>query len=426
MALVGDIQGLSGKLRGSVRGVLLFSRTARPDMVLRCSREFHQFSHSVTQGSSELEGLESTVEARAATQGQRQSVSEWQPILNQIEILCRSGAPDSELAVWVTRSIQAADRLDSATDKLKSFEIQSSEKATLKGTAIRERALWTALIGVLVGMLAAGLVFHFVLGVRVDLRRISKDIADGSQQIQAASHEVANASQELASSATEQAAAVEETSSSAAQIEATTQANAQRAQDAVRVLNEGVSLREKMGDAVKAMEESIAAIARSTGEVAKITREVDGIAFQTNILALNAAVEAARAGEAGLGFAVVADEVRTLAKRSADASRNTAALIGDSVESAREATSRLTAVTSAFEQAGALQTRAKELADEIAVSNNEQSKGISIISKGIAEMTAVMHNTAANSEESAAASEQLSAQARALNGIALRLDLMVG
>ena len=94
----------------------------------------------------------------------------------------------------------------------------------------------------------------------------------------------------------------------------------QAVQNAIGGMN---TIRDQIQDTSK----RIKRLGESSQEIGEITELISDITEQTNVLALNAAIQAASAGDAGRGFSVVAEEVQRLAERSADATRQIAALV---------------------------------------------------------------------------------------------------
>jgi methyl-accepting chemotaxis protein len=179
-------------------------------------------------------------------------------------------------------------------------------------------------------------------------------------------------------------------------------------------------------ESMKRMSEAIDKIKNSASETAKIIKTIDEIAFQTNLLALNAAVEAARAGEAGKGFAVVAEEVRNLARRSAEAAKNTADLIEGSTKNAEAGVAVTNEVAKNLQKIQEVASKVATLIAEIAAASKEQSQGIDQVNTAVSEMDKVVQQNAANAEESASASEELSSQAQELSAMVLELTAIVG
>jgi methyl-accepting chemotaxis protein len=248
----------------------------------------------------------------------------------------------------------------------------------------------------------------------------------GAEEVTSAAGQVSMSAQSLSQGATEQAASLEETSASMEEMASMTRKNAENAQRAAALVTDVAAQVDGSNAALTSMVASMAAIKESSNKVAKIIKTIDEIAFQTNILALNAAVEAARAGEAGMGFAVVADEVRNLAQRSAQAAKDTAGLIEESIARSNQGAGKVEEVARAIGAITGSVAQVKGIVQEVREASQQQTQGIDQVSQAIAQMEKVTQTTAATAEESAAASEELNAQAEASMHTVRGLERLVG
>ena len=209
-------------------------------------------------------------------------------------------------------------------------------------------------------------------------------------------------SQALSEAASEQAASIEETSSSLEEMSSMTKSNATGTVKANGLMAGAMDTIEKANASMNKLTVSMQAIAGASEETQKIVKTIDEISFQTNLLALNAAVEAARAGEAGAGFAVVAEEVRNLARRAADAAKNSSSLIADIVGKIRAGEQLVKTTNQEFGEIKASSRKVVELMGGIATASEEQSQGIDQINTAVQQMNTVTQKNAASAEELAA------------------------
>jgi methyl-accepting chemotaxis protein len=328
-----------------------------------------------------------------------------------------------------SRTHDGKDPFGFAMENMRAGDIKGAFvlKATMAKDAVVQASIEKIM---LTGFSVMGLVvlgFYF-LNKRLlvaPLRQLSGDLAEGARQVQDVSSQLGTSSQSLAQGATEQAASLEETSASMEQINSMAAQNVDHSKRAVALMGETSTSVTAVNRSLEQMLQSMHEIGTSSDKIAKIIKVIDEIAFQTNILALNAAVEAARAGEAGLGFAVVADEVRTLAQRSAQAAKDTAALVEESISTANAGGARLGEVAKAVTRVTEASDRIKTLIDEISSGSSEQAKGVQQVSSALRQMDQVTQQAAARAEENAAAGAELHAQSGSLDAIIQRLYAMV-
>jgi methyl-accepting chemotaxis protein/methyl-accepting chemotaxis protein-1 (serine sensor receptor) len=123
---------------------------------------------------------------------------------------------------------------------------------------------------------------------------------------------------------------------------------------------------------------------------------------------------------------VVADEVRNMAQRCAQAAKDAAVLIEESVASSRSGLPTVDLVATAIRTITDESMKVKTLVDEVNLGSTEQARGFEQIRNALSQMEEVTQMTAASAEESASAAEELNAQPETLRDSVQGLTDLIG
>lgn len=231
-----------------------------------------------------------------------------------------------------------------------------------------------------------------------------------TQQIDSGAEQLSCAAQDLADGTTKQAMQV---SDLVEVVENMTHSMEESANEA----EESVAFATKAGETVavgnqkmEELKDAITEISKCSEQIGTIIATIDDIASQTNLLSLNAAIEAARAGDAGRGFAVVADQVKKLSEESAVAAGKTNELIAATIATVEKGIKIADETVESMEEVIVNVKAATEKMDQIAEMLHEDVEHMHKVNSSILEVSEVVDNTSATSEETAAVSQEQKAQ----------------
>ncbi|MBO5293446.1 MAG: HAMP domain-containing protein [Lachnospiraceae bacterium] len=261
------------------------------------------------------------------------------------------------------------------------------------------------------------------LAISGKMRETLNTLREVSDQIDKGSEQLSSAAQDLAEGSTTQAGQVSELAEVIRDMTQNMERNAVEASESVKIAAQAGETLNEGNAKMQELKEAIREINRCSEQISTIIGAIEDIASQTNLLSLNAAIEAARAGEAGRGFAVVAGQVKSLAEESAKAAGQTTQLIETTVAAVdkgiRIADETAVSMENVMEGAKA----ATEKMGQIAQILNENVKHMRRVEEGMFQVSSVVDNNSASSQETAAVSEEQKAQVETMVQLMERFEI---
>jgi len=236
--------------------------------------------------------------------------------------------------------------------------------------------------------------------------------------------------QEAGASVLKMARAINEVSASASKSVSVARQSLSAAQKGQEAVTNSISGMGEIREQIQETAKRIKRLGESSQEIGEIVELIGDITEQTNVLALNAAIQAASAGEAGRGFTVVAEEVQRLAERSAEATKQIAAIVKtiqtdthDAVAAMEKSTvgvvegAKLSdAAGQALSEIGEVSRRLAQLIEEISVTAQAQAQAAGHVATTMQDILAVTKQTTEGTKQTAVSVGQIAKLAQELKG----------
>ncbi len=284
-----------------------------------------------------------------------------------------------------------------------------------------------------------------------ELRSLVGNVQNTATRVAQTTSQVENTSTELLAASTEQLREIRETGQSVLDMAGRITGVSSQAQESALVARQSLQAAETgltavqnaiggmnaIRDQIQETSKRIKRLGESSQEIGEITELISDITEQTNVLALNAAIQAASAGEAGRGFSVVAEEVQRLAERSADATRQIAALVKAIQTDTQDAVAAMERSTQGVVEGAKLSDNAgtalseidrvsRQLADlieQISASASREAQSAAVVASNIQHIFAVTEQTGEGTRSTAQQVRELSRMAEELRQSVARFKI---